>query len=266
MLPLQSGGPGLPVLATLGAFVVVGGVAVAFGLVSLRTYLLVRGRETTAAGDVGTAPVALSGTVRAADETLDAPLTGEPCVAYHAEVDQYYQESDGGDWRTISVRRDRVPFVLADETGEVGVDPADADVSLGVAYTESLAPSEEPPEHLRAFVEDADSAGGGALRVGPVEFDAADDRFRFVERRLAVGADTYVAGTADGSTAVAGVTPSITGDGDGGFLGSNAGNSFVVADGAPEDAAGRQLRRALAYVGVGGSLAGLCGYLLGSML
>lgn len=100
--------------------------------------------------------VAVTGPVRAADETLAAPLTEEDCVAYERS-DQTYQHSYRYDedrrrrmrrrdeedwdqrawsWETTSTDTEQVPFEVETEHGAVAVDPEGASTTLPVAADE----------------------------------------------------------------------------------------------------------------------------------
>lgn len=260
---MQSGAPGTPVVATLAVFVVVGAFGFVLGVANLQSYRVAKARAEVSPGDVSSGAVAVSGTVEVGDETLVAPLSGEECVAYYANISQEHRETDGDRrWRSRMRDRAAVPFVLADDTGEVGVKPDVRNLTLSVQASGIVEPGDEPPERVQQFVDEYDFDDGPAFSAGPVEFSSAADRYRYVEKRMDVDGEGYAAGTADPSTAVDGVTPTITNQRGQGFLGSNAGATFFVSDGTAEQAADTQLKTSLAYIVVGGALAGIPASLL----
>lgn len=84
----------------VGATALVGGVLFTLlGLRKLRKAFSVRSVEVEPVGTLGGTDgvVAVEGTARAAEETVETPLTGEECVAYRVNVVRSTPTSSGGE-------------------------------------------------------------------------------------------------------------------------------------------------------------------------
>lgn len=93
-------------------------------------------------------PVAVTGTVKQAEELLTAPLSNEPCVAYEQSEQEYRysykydkdhrrrkKRQDDEDWNerewtweTVDTETNRVPFQVDTDDGTVAVDPDGASI------------------------------------------------------------------------------------------------------------------------------------------
>lgn len=100
---------------------------------------------TAAAVASASGVVEVTGEAEPLDDTITAPYTETECLAheYKTEVKEHddvgHDEDDTGpEWRTVDQGSDEVPFVVADDSGEVAVDPAGAALSM---ETESLSTS-----------------------------------------------------------------------------------------------------------------------------
>lgn len=161
-------------------------------------YRLLRRGAETAAADVRSGHVTVSGTVARADRTLTTPFTGEETVCYRYAVQERHNDrlfSDDGSWHTVSVDEAAVPFYVEDETGRVLVDPDNASLTLnevtsGHTYQVdaelTVAAGETPPRRI----EEWEREHGGLLPV----FDR--DK-RYTEDQLRPGDDVTVVGKAE---------------------------------------------------------------------
>jgi hypothetical protein len=66
-----------------------------------------------------------------AEETLVSPLTHTPCYLFKVMVEQWHSDSDGGgEWKHVATDVKGVKFYLQDASGNVLVDPANAELDL----------------------------------------------------------------------------------------------------------------------------------------
>lgn len=242
---------GLGELLFLAVFVVVGVGLVAYGLANLRTYLTLKSTKQTDAHAVGSGFVEVEGEAAVADRTLEAPFSGEQCLAYEFEVEEYRHDDDGSNWHTRASGERVVPFTLEDGTGAVGVEATASSLSVERDYRTVVHPDERPPERVQRFLD-----GEAHLDHDTAMFDVAGisiggDKHRFTERRLDPGTTAYAAGRAEPTTAVDGASPTLVDDGGGRFDGL-VGKPFVVADAGEDEAEWRHLK-----LGVGMTLFGL---------
>lgn len=131
---------------TPGEFVFLAGAAVVFaaglygvarGLGLLRTAYAIRSSEPIPAAAVERADgvVEIEGDAKPAEETVSAAVTGTECLGYTwtEETKQRDRSDDRGrtyEWKIVDSGGELAPFYVADETGEIAVDPAGATPSL----------------------------------------------------------------------------------------------------------------------------------------
>ena len=66
-----------------------------------------------------------------AEETLVSPVTHTPCYLFKVMVEQWHSDSDGGgEWKHVATDVKGVKFYLQDASGNVLVDPANAELDL----------------------------------------------------------------------------------------------------------------------------------------
>lgn len=87
-------------------------------------------------------PAAVSGIVRAAEQTLQGPYTGIPCVYYR----KIYKVKSGKNWSTREDREESIPFWLEDDSGRLLVNPALRDVQ-GIEVHSVVAGSQHTIEY-----------------------------------------------------------------------------------------------------------------------
>lgn len=169
--------PGLLIAFALGGSTLAIGWRTVAEMVRLRR--LVRAPHVSIAAAVAGQRQRLVGVV-AGGQTLTAPLTGRPCVAYHAEVED--EEIDGAG----AVRaEDGVGFLIADDTGQALVEPRGAELWL-----------EQPAVAWRGALGARSDAELGFVvgRAGRTAGWRPGMRVRCVERILAVGDRVAVIG------------------------------------------------------------------------
>lgn len=175
------------------ALFVLGIVLILLGFHEYEEYNLIRNTPTSTIRSVPVGRVEVKGRAHPLrdENLLEAPFTGEPCVVYECKVEEYHSDDDGGDWHTIYSNRKAPPFLLRDETGELVVDPADAEWALGDWDYRKELNENESSLRIKEFVKnqlnessvlDVDLLGG--------------ERRRFSENRLHPEDDVYVLGAA----------------------------------------------------------------------
>jgi len=131
---------------------------------------------------VGDGTMKVSGTVREAKDLVTAPLSGTRCCLCRTAV-KYYSATNAPRWRTVTTDVRGRRFELADATGRVTVDAADADLKIDPAV-EGECPSDRDaaPERLRPLLTRDDGEPYATVRL-------TRRHLRIVERRLDPGTD-----------------------------------------------------------------------------
>lgn len=249
----------------LPAFVV-GTFLAGWGIGRLPDYLALGRAERTATGAVGSGPVAVEGTARAAGEPLETPIEGEPCLCYRLRV-RDDRALVGRSWVTVEVREDGGPFLLDDGSGPVAVDPGDAHLDLARSTDESVSwgyrsvrVDDEAPEYVR----------GLADRIPGIE---RGDRLQYREETVEPGDDAFVVGAAEpdgGSTdrsradgaGVREIDDGPPGDGpaDAASATVRDGGDYFLVSTRSGDAVRRRLRRIVLLGGTLGAVGAVGGY------
>lgn len=132
-------------------------------------------------------PVELKGIARCATP-LTSELAGRPCVYYRSVTTREYLVSGGRGGRrrkseTISENEQRLPFLLEDATGQVAVNPAEAEID-GRKLVDRFEPYRGEPT--------------ASITVGGIAIDLPGDArtlgYRWVEHAVPVDAPVYVLG------------------------------------------------------------------------
>ncbi|GAB3019408.1 E3 ubiquitin ligase family protein [Natronobiforma cellulositropha] len=154
--------------------------------------------ETTRGG-----PVELRGKATPATGVLRSPLTDTPCLAYEYEVEEEYSTKNGSSWRTIDSGDRSVPFRLEDDSGSVLIEAPLASFRLERDARIRVDGGTTPPEAIRRYIERTEDVDcqDSSVDFGLFEMRTGSDR-RFSERRLDVGAEVHVLGTARYDTTV----------------------------------------------------------------
>jgi hypothetical protein len=92
----------------------------------------VKSRDVTPANEVYLADgvVEVEGTAEILDETVESPYTNTDCLVYEYKKERDTDRGDSG-MTTVASGSEGVPFLLADGSGEVAVDPTGAEFMLG---------------------------------------------------------------------------------------------------------------------------------------
>lgn len=177
-----------PALAFAAGLALVGALAVAVVYRDGRElWGFLRGREIDVADLMTgtTGPVVLTGRARKAERALEAPFTGEACLAVQYAVEERRQTRNGSTWEEIHGGAGAVPFVLEDDTGSVLVEPDRFRLGLDRAEAIRVDGGEHPPGRIREFVERSEAVDSEerTLDLKVFELNVGDDR-RYVEHRL----------------------------------------------------------------------------------
>ncbi len=155
---------------------------------------LMRDTPTEDVEALSVGPSEVKGSAMAADgEPFPAPFSDDECVIADYEVEEYHEDDDGGNWRTIESGVAHAPFVVDDGTGRVLVEPHDEatfDLDPADRETVSVDSSRRGPEPVQRFVD----------RTADIDFpaDAAgteNDR-RYHQNLVRDKESVYVYGTA----------------------------------------------------------------------
>ena len=154
--------------------------------------------ETTRGG-----PVELRGTAAPAVGTVRSPFTETPCLAYEYVVEEERESKNGADWTTVASGDEYRPFYLDDGSGSVLIEPPGADFRLEEDARIDVDGGTEPPAPIADFIARTDDVDcqNTSLDLRVFELETGNDR-RFRERRLEVGAEVHVLGTARYDTTV----------------------------------------------------------------
>lgn len=131
------------------------------------------------------------------DTVLKSPFSGEDCVAYKYEVEEYRQQGKSKSWVTIDEGRRGTNFLVDDGTGQVTVDPRGAWLRIPDENTITVDGGVTPPEPIQQFI-DANA------RVGPEDKNLdlklfklpMGNKRRYTEQFVRTGDEVYVFGKA----------------------------------------------------------------------
>lgn len=193
-------------LAGLVAVVFLGLGAIGL-LTPVRSFRRLLRSRRTALADVGEGLVAVHGTATQRTETVEAPLTGEPCLGYVVDQELRYRSGKHVAALRKTWRRERalarvVPFGLADGTATLRVEPDNverdwrtpipgdwsSDVRLRRTSRQSFPPTEDAPDHIRELFGAAEPSAFAVIGGSSVPH-------RYTEWRLDPGVDLFVTGT-----------------------------------------------------------------------
>lgn len=130
----------------------------------------------------------IHGRVRAPEGPLTAPFSGEECVALAYRVSKL----SGEDHHTILKGEERVPFLVEDDTGVVGVDPGEAQL-FETRFTETYAPDAERPAWYDRLAR-ADPDDPGQVVPDLERFEPGDGNEYTVYERRIDATDAFVSG------------------------------------------------------------------------
>ncbi|WP_244605370.1 hypothetical protein [Halorhabdus rudnickae] len=147
-----------------------------------------------------TGPVEVKGVAEPDAGTVEAPISGSPCLICGWEVQERRTSGTGKGsntyWKTLDEGLLGGPFRLADDTASCRVEPAGSDRRLE-EHTVTVPGGTVPPAEVREFVAANPNVSpqDGTIDLGVAELRVGNEQ-RFVERRLDPGEDCYVYGRA----------------------------------------------------------------------
>ncbi len=172
-------------------FVAAGSVIVASGFRQYRRRRLVKRMPTISIHALATGLAELYGEVSPVDEPLQSPFSGEDCVLYEYNIEEYRKGAEGsGKFHRREQREERVPFTVDDGTGTVQVDPADATLRNKTENSYTVKQFDDLPETAQTFIQEQ------VERDDVQEKMTGRRRWRFTETYFPVGDDAYVFGKA----------------------------------------------------------------------
>jgi len=238
--------PGLLRLVGGGALVltglVVGALTVALAGDSVARSTRIAETETTPAADIESGTVELKGTARAtADgDGVPAPTASGEALVAQVGVYEYGGSGTGSRWPRMVDWTRLAPFVVADDTGTVYVDPpAEATVRLAATGVERVDPDETAPEPIRRFVE-----ASGLDSETDRDLVSDEEKRRYTWKLLTPDEDAYVLGETDRDRA--------DWDHDAVVDGGDAPGEFVVSNKSEETLLRNGLIARVAVLTVGG--------------
>ena len=155
------------------------------GVRLLRSGLAVARSDPIPAAEVYNAEdaVEVEGVAEPAVDTLEAPASGEECLAYVDER-QTRTGRGGADWTTVERNRDVVPFYVADDSGEVLVD---GDAELDLYLDDETFVGGDHERHRERRIDP-----GEPVHVYGQRCDLVEARGGFPDERVYVGGGEHV--------------------------------------------------------------------------
>ena len=186
------------VFVFVALFTLICAVALALGLRELRLAWRVLGNEPDSVLDAPDGGwVELVGTAQSDGGTIRSPFTDSECLVHEYEVEERRHDQHGPSWTTIATGRQSVPFRIEDDTGSARVEPPGADLRLSRERRITVDGGDRPPDPIARFIEADDRVDDQerSIDLRVIELETGKDR-RFTERRLDVGEEVHVLGTA----------------------------------------------------------------------
>ncbi len=102
--------------------------------------------------------------VACAEETLVSPVTHTPCYLFKVNVEQWHSDSDGGgEWKHVATDLQSVKFDLQDESGNILVDAANAELDLPDGPVRKIGSSSSLPHSNISLPSQAAAIAGSAV-------------------------------------------------------------------------------------------------------
>ncbi|WP_248299376.1 hypothetical protein [Halorhabdus amylolytica] len=185
-----------------GAIALVGALAVVLGGRELWFAWRVYRGEPLAVYELPneTGPVEVQGVAEPDEGTVEAPISGSPCLICEWVVQERRTSGTGTGsntyWKTLDEGLVGGPFRLADDTASCRIEPAGS-VRRLEEHTVTVPGGTTPPTEIREFVaaNPKVTPQDGTIDLGVTELRIGNEQ-RFVERRLDPGEDCYVYGRA----------------------------------------------------------------------
>lgn len=236
------------------AGVFIGLVAFGKGFVTLRRKRLI---ENTPTSKVRSLAMGLSEVYGEATphkgNLLKSPFSGKDCLYYRYEVEEYRRSGKRSRWVTIKKGSKWVLFHLKDDTGEVVVDPRDAEVDIPIDFSTEPGSGKTISPALSDFMNQE-----GLKLTGFLGFSK---RLRFSEYFIAPGDKLYILGTAGDNPFVSEGT-AVEGHKDV-MIQKGKGRLFYIADKSEKECLkGHRVSMALQIYGGGAAFVASLAYIL----
>lgn len=121
--------------------------------------------------------VELYGVLQEHKASLQARLTGKPCLWWRFKVEEYSSGEERNSWRVVKSGSSEACFLLSDGTGECLIDPKGAEIRPA---TKEVWQSDQAPLTM----------GGGGL----FDWFSSGKQYRYTEERLHAGEPLYAIG------------------------------------------------------------------------
>lgn len=164
------------------------------GFVNWRKLRLIRNTPTSKIRSLAMGTVEIKGEVRKGleDLILEAPFSGDKCLFYKYEIEEFRGTGRRKRWDTIDEGQIGVRFWVDDGTGKVIVDPEGAELELPYDNEIRVDSEEEETQEIREFLGRNDISGPGGI--------LADNDRRYKEYYVTPGEYVYVFGYASTET------------------------------------------------------------------
>ncbi len=117
-----------------------------------------------------------------------SPFSNTKCVYYRYLVEEYRQQGKNSNWVTINTGKYLHPFYLKDNTGQVLVDPDDAEISIPLSYEYKSGFGKSTPGTIKTFL--------SGINVSSNTLFGLNRNLRYREYFIKPQENLYVIGTA----------------------------------------------------------------------
>ncbi|MBU1198122.1 E3 ubiquitin ligase family protein [Candidatus Micrarchaeota archaeon] len=179
----------------LSGAVIVSGLALFYH--GFQTYRRVRLIENIPTSDIRSLAMGLVEITGKAVQKVDlkSPLIGKPCVYSRIEIQELRQQGKHSSWVTIHEKEQRENFYVRDATGQVEIDPREAQIEIPPDRTCSL-PGKQYPKEIEQYCEkEKIPLHKPFFTVGPLQLGGNPSR-KLNEWFIEAGDAVYVMGTA----------------------------------------------------------------------
>jgi Ca2+/Na+ antiporter len=189
----------LEAVAASSVTMIIGLICFVKGYEVFKRYRFIRDIPTSTIRSIAMGIVEIQGKVKPI-KLFTAPYSGTDCVYVRYLVEELRQGRKSSHWNTISSGELRTPFIAHDRTGEVLVDPAEAEFQIDISreYKQDVGFL----EGLWSMFESAEEKSANVspdhlepVDPGDITFYTNGDR-RFREYYVLPGEDIYILGTA----------------------------------------------------------------------
>ncbi len=149
---------------------------------------LIEGIPTCKVRSIAMGLVEVAGTAKP-KKLLKGPFSGKECVYYKYAIEEYRRTGKHSRWVKVKEGSSKERFYLEDDTGQVLVDPAGAEIDIPLDYESESGLGKDPPETVKNFISSAGLSHEGFLGMNKT--------MRYREYHIAPRDTLYVVGTAD---------------------------------------------------------------------